>query len=415
MGEERELDVVLYGATGFVGRLTSQYLASKAPEGTRIGLAGRSRPKLESLKAELGPAAAGWPLFVADSGDREALADFVGRTRAVATTVGPYRRYGMPLAQACAEAGTHYADLSGEVLFMRQSIDALNDTAARTGARIVHCCGFDSIPSDLGALLLHEAARSTGGSGQLGETLAAFGPIRGGVSGGTIASLKGQIDEVRSNSDLRRLALDPYALSPDREQDPPARSEPDPMGPRYEPELGAWTAPFIMSMINTRVVRRSNALTGYRYGRNFRYREVMATGRGPLGLIKAAGVAAGLGALVGGLALKPTRILLDRFLPDPGEGPSEKAQREGHFTLTLRSRTPEGQAVTARVAAPTDPGYSATAVMLAESALALALDGESLPDVAGVLTTATAMGTALIERLRRAGHTYEAEVVRAGL
>ena len=407
MGEDRELDVVLYGATGFVGKLTARYLADHTSQGTRIGLAGRSRQKLERLKADLGAASANWPLIAADSGDDAALREMVGRTRALATTVGPYRKHGMPLARACAEAGTHYADLSGEVLFMRASIDAHDELARANGARIVHCCGFDSIPSDLGTLLLHEQALAQGGSGELGQTLAVFGPIKGGVSGGTIASLKGQLDEVRADPQLRRTALDPYALSPDREQDPPPRSEPDPMRPKHEPEFGVWTAPFVMSMINTRVVRRSNAVAGYRYGRGFRYREVMSTGAGPLGAASAAGVAAGIAALFGGLSFKPTRALLDRLLPDPGEGPSEKAQREGRFRLRLRAETAEGGSVAATVGAPTDPGYSATAVMLAESALALALEGDNLPDKTGVLTPATGIGRPLIERLRRAGHTYE--------
>lgn len=407
MGEDRELDIVLFGATGFVGRLTAAYLAGNAPQGVRVGLAARSREKLEKLKGSLGVAAAEWPLLIADSGDEKALSALAARTRAVATTVGPYRRHGMPLARACAEAGTHYADLSGEVLFMRESIDALDGIANASGARIVHCCGFDSIPSDLGVLLLHQAALAGGGSGELERTLAVFGPVKGGVSGGTIASLKGQLDDVRADSKLRRIALDPYALSPARDQDPPARSEPDPMRPRHEPDLGVWTAPFVMSMINTRVVRRSNALAGYRYGSDFRYREVMSTGTGPLGAATAATVSAGTGALFGSLALKPTRKLLDRFLPAPGEGPSEEAQRKGHFRLRLLAETAEGSQIRATVGAPSDPGYSATAVMLAESALALAFDGAELPEAAGVLTPGTGIGVPLIERLRRAGHTYE--------
>lgn len=407
MGEERELDVVVFGATGFVGRLTAAYLARVVPAGVRIGLAGRSRERLEAVRDGLGAPAADWPLLVADSADERTLGEMAGRARAVATTVGPYRDHGMPLARACAEAGTHYADLSGEVLFMRASIDAHDEIARASGARIVHCCGFDSIPSDLGALLLHEEAIAQGGSGELGSTLAVFGPVKGGVSGGTIASLKRQLDEVRADPKLRRIALDPYALSPNRDQDPPPRSEPDPLRPKQEPEFGVWTAPFVMSMINTRVVRRSNALAGYRYGRDFRYREVMSTGSGPLGAVTAAGVTAGIGALFGGLSFKPTRALLDRLLPDPGEGPSERAQREGRFRLRLRAETAAGGAVKATVSAPSDPGYSATAVMLAESALALAFDGKDLPDAAGVLTPATGIGRPLIERLRRAGHTYE--------
>jgi short subunit dehydrogenase-like uncharacterized protein len=407
MGEDRELDVVIYGASGFVGQLTAAYLAGAAPKGTRIALAGRSRDKLERVRSELGAAAADWSILIADSADRAALDEIATRTRAVATTVGPYRRYGMPLAEACAAAGTHYADLTGEVLFIRETIDSLQDVAAGSGARIVHSCGFDSVPSDIGVLLLHEQAKADGGSGGLNEVTAVYGPMRGGFSGGTIASLKGQIDEIKAKPKLRQIALDPYALSPDRSQDPDGKADRDPLRPHKEPEFGVWTAPFVMAFFNTRIVRRSNALAGYAYGHQFRYRELMATGSGPLGAAAAAGVAAGLGGLFGGLSLKPTRLLLDRLLPDPGEGPSPEAQRKGHFTLRLRGRTAEGDRVNATVGAPTDPGYSATAVMLGEAALSLALDGPDLPQAAGVLTPATGIGMRLAERLREAGHTYE--------
>lgn len=407
MGEDRDLDLVVYGATGFVGRLTAEYLARSAPAETRIGLAGRSRQRLEEVRAGLGPAAADWPILIADSGDRDALLAMTGQTRAVATTVGPYRQYGLPLATACAENGTHYADLTGEVLFIRETIKQLHDVASASGARIVHSCGFDSIPSDLGVLLLHEQAREVG-SGRLTDTTAVFGPMKGGVSGGTIASLTGQLDEVKRDPAARRIALDPYALSASRPQS--AGSERDPLRPKHEPSFETWTAPFVMAFFNTRIVRRSNSLGDQPYGPNFRYREVMATGKGPLGALAATGVAAGLGALFGSLSLKPTRLLLDRVLPDPGEGPSEKARREGHFRLRLRAKTEEGQTVEATVAATGDPGYAATAVMLAESGLALALDADRLPDAGGVLTPASGIGTALIDRLRQAGHRYEASL-----
>lgn len=406
MGEDREFDLVIYGASGFVGRLTAAYLAHAAPPEAKIALAGRSRERLESVRAGLTERAAEWPILIADSQDQSALTELAQQTRVVATTVGPYQRYGMPLVTACAEAGTHYADLTGEVLFIRKTIDRLQETARASRARIVHSCGFDSVPSDLGVLLLHQAAKRIG-SGRLTEAIGVYGPLKGGVSGGTIASMKGQIDELRRDTSTRRIVFDPYALSPDRSRDPDGRSERDPIRPRNEPTFGTWTAPFIMAMFNTRVVRRSNALSGYAYGDGFRYREVMATGSGPLGAAVAAGVTTGLGALFAGLGFKPPRMLLDRLLPDPGEGPDEKSRREGHFRVRLRARTEEGQTVQATVAAQGDPGYAATSEMLAESALALAFDGPELPDAAGILTPATGIGMPLIERLRRAGHTYE--------
>ena len=199
----RDLDVVLFGATGFVGKLTAEYLARAAPDGVRIGLAGRSQEKLERVRGELGARAADWPLIVADSHDGAALADLAARTSAVATTVGPYRRYGVALVEACAAAGTHYADLAGETLFMHETIERFDAPARASGARIVHSCGFDSIPSDIGVLVLHEAA------GELTDTTLVVRRIRGGVSGGTLASLKGTVDDVKKDRSLMRVLADP--------------------------------------------------------------------------------------------------------------------------------------------------------------------------------------------------------------
>jgi short subunit dehydrogenase-like uncharacterized protein len=404
---DRDADVVLLGATGFVGRLTAEYLASAAPPGLRVALAGRSRSRLEEVRASLPGAAQEWPLRVADTSDAAAVEGLARSTRVLVTTVGPYRAYGMPVVRACAAAGTHYADLTGEVLFMRESIDACDAPARASGARIVHCCGFDSIPSDLGVLLLHEAAERDG-AGPLEETTLVVRGMKGGASGGTLASLKGTIDEARSSSVARRLLVDPYALSPAREDEPDLERERDAYGVEHDPELGTWLAPFVMATVNTRVVRRSNALAGWRYGRAFRYREVMATGDGLTGRARALAVAGGLGALAGGLALPPTRLILDRVLPSPGEGPSEEARRSGYFKIEVHGRTATGARYRSRVSAQGDPGYQATAVMLGESAVCLALDEERLPARAGVLTPATAMGGALVERLRAAGQTLEA-------
>lgn len=404
---DRDHDVVVFGATGFVGRLTAEYLAGAAPAGTRVALAGRSRRRLEETRAALGPQAADWPLVEADSLDPEAMAALAASTRVVATTVGPYHAYGLPLVQACAAAGTHYADLTGEVLFMRRAIDTAHDAARASGARIVHTCGFDSIPSDLGVLLLHEAARAAG-AGELGDTTYVIGPVRGGVSGGTVASMRGQLDAAKADRAARRVLLDPYGLSPDRAAEPDLGSERDPAGVVHDAELGGWLAPFFMGVVNTRVVRRSNALQGHAYGRHLRYRELMLTGGLPLGPVKAAATAGGMAALVAGLSVPPTRKLLDRVLPDPGEGPGEDARRNGFFRVTVHTTTSEGARLRCRIAAQGDPGYAATAVMLGESALCLALDEDRLPDAAGVLTPATAMGVPLAERLRAAGHRYEA-------
>jgi short subunit dehydrogenase-like uncharacterized protein len=406
MSAARDVDVAVFGATGFVGKLTAEYLAQHAPEGVRVALAGRSEDRLARVRSSLGATAAGWPLVTADSSDPASIAALAERSRVVATTVGPYRRYGLPLVEACAAAGTDYADLTGEVLFMRDTIDRFHAKAEASGARIVHNCGFDSIPSDLGVFLLHQAAEADG-AGELEDTTLVVKAMKGGPSGGTLASLTGQIDEMRAESRLRKVAEDPYALSPDRAAEPDLGRESDLRGPVEDPALGMWLAPFVMAAINTRVVRRSNALRDWAYGRRFRYREAMGMGPGLAGRAKATAVAGGVGALVGGLSFGPTRALLDRVLPAPGEGPSEEARAKGFFKIEVHTRTSSGARYVCRVSAQGDPGYAATAVMLGESALCLALDRDRLPDRAGVLTPATALDGALVDRLRAAGHTFD--------
>lgn len=396
---EREFDVVLFGATSFVGRLTARYLRDASPEGARVALAGRSESRLQEVSSSLG---VDWPLLVADTGDQESLAKLAAATRVLASTVGPYRRYGIPVVEACVRAGTHYADLTGEVVFVRESIDRFHEQARESGARIVHSCGFDSVPSDLGVLLLHEASGA-----ELEQVTLVVRAMRGGASGGTLASIKGVMEDRKRDAALARLIDDPYGLSPDRGAEPDLGPERDLAGIERDQLAGGWVGPFVMAQFNTRIVRRSNALLGWAYGRKLRYREVMGFGGGPLAPALAAGTAVGAGALVVGLQLGPTAALLDRVLPSPGEGPSERARDRGHFNIETHARAADGRRYVCRIAAQGDPGYKATAVMFGESALALAFDGERLPGVSGVLTPATALGVPLVERLRAAGHTYE--------
>jgi len=405
---DREHDIVLFGATSFVGRLTAGYLQEAAPPGVRIALAGRSEQRLASLKESLG--ADGWPVLVADTRDEAALRALARSTRVLATTVGPYRRYGLPVVQACAQAGTHYADLTGETVFMRDSIDRFDALARESGARVVHSCGFDSIPSDIGVLLLHERAVSDGAGG-LEDTELVVRSFRGGVSGGTFASMRGMIEDRRRDPALGRLIDDPYALSPDRAAEPDLGPEKDLAGIERDSLTGGWVGPFVMAQLNTRVVRRSNALLGWAYGRRMRYREVMGFGDGLLSPVLAAGAAAGFGAMLAGMTWGPSEALLSRVMPSPGEGPGERAREHGFFRIETHTRTAAGRRYVCRIAAQGDPGYKATSVMLGQSALALALDGARLPERAGVLTPATALGDALAERLRAAGHTYEVEAL----
>jgi short subunit dehydrogenase-like uncharacterized protein len=407
---DRELDIVVFGATGFAGRLVAGYLAGHAPGGVRVGLAGRSQQRLAEVRAGLGAAASAWPLLVADSADPASVAALARAARVVVTTVGPYRGQGLALVAACAAAGTDYADLTGEVLFIRDSIDRCHDVAAGAGARIVHGCGFDSVPSDLGVLLLHHAARA-GDAGDLHDTTLVVTALRGGISGGTLASMMGQQDEVRASAGRRQVADDPYALSPERAAEPDLGDERDLDRVRYDGELRTWIGPFAMAGINTRVVRRSNALQDWLYGRRFRYREVTGFGASPAAPVLGAAASAALKGLQAGLAFGPSRALLGRLLPVPGQGPGERTRRTGYFRLHIHTRTSGGARYLATIAAQGDPGYAATSVMLGESALCLALDRDRLPDRAGVLTPATAMGAALADRLRSAGHTLATQQV----
>lgn len=390
-----DFDLVVYGATGFTGKLVAQYLAERGgPE--RIALAGRNPDKLAEVAADLGVT---WPMITASADDPASLQAMAESTKAVVTTVGPYMKYGLPLVEACAQAGTHYADLAGEVLFMRESIDGFDAMAKETGARIVHASGFDSIPSDLGVYLLHEAA-----GGELGTTVMAVRWASGGFSGGTVASGIGQMEAARKDARLEKIMADPYALTP-------GSSGPDggdQMWVHYEPSLDSWTGPFIMAMINTRVVRRSNYLSDFAYGRHFQYKEVVATGPGWGGRARATALAAGSTGGMLALGFGPTRAVASRFLPEPGEGPSQEAREKGGFRVEFRSSLPDGRIYGAEVIGKGDPGYAATSRMLAESGLCLATtEGQG-----GVLTPATAMGDALVERLRAAGMTMRAWQVR---
>jgi len=399
---DRDFDVIVFGATGFVGRLVAGYLAHHAPGGLRIGLAGRSEAGLRAVRAQLPEAASGWSLVLAESTDARSLARLANAARVVVSTVGPYRRHGLALVEACAAAGTHYADLAGELLFMRESIDRYDAVAARTGARIVHCCGVDSVPSDLGVLLLHQAAAADG-AGDLEDTTLVVKAFKGRFSGGTLATVKLQLEEVRTKPESRAIVEDPYALSPERAAEPEMSDESDLQWVRHDNDLDVWVGPFIMAGVNTRVVRRSNALQSWAYGRRFRYREVTDFGAGVAGAVRAAATGIGLATFRAGLAYRPTKLLLDRVLPSPGAGPSEKARRLGSLRMELHTRTSGGAHYRVLVAAEGDPGYQVSSLIIGEAALGLAQDQDRLPEAFGVLTPATAMGTLLVARLKAAG------------
>ncbi|MFD4431676.1 saccharopine dehydrogenase family protein [Nocardia sp. NPDC058497] len=405
-----EFDLILFGATGFVGKLTAEYLLTAAPEGAKIALAGRSADKLAAVRAELGPAAANWELVVADSTDPASLAAMAERTKVVVTTVGPYLRYGMPLLGACAAAGTHYADLTGEPLFIHDAIEQFEQTAVDSGAKIVNSCGYDSIPSDLSVYELYRAAVADN-TGELEDTtLVAY--LKGGMSGGTIDSGRAMMEDIAADSARGRILAHPYSLSPDRTMEPDVGRQSDQALARadsIDPSLDGWVTTFIMASHNTKVVRRTNGLLGWAYGKQFRYREVMNAGNSAAAPLVAAGIAGGIvagmasGAVLSRVSLG--RKLLDRILPKPGTGPSEKARLSGWFTMKTFARTSSGARYQATFSGTGDPGYQATAVLLGQSGLCLAFD--ELPPRAGVLTPASAMGETLTDRLREAGMTIE--------
>jgi short subunit dehydrogenase-like uncharacterized protein len=409
---QREFDIIVYGATGFVGKLTADYLARHGGD-ARIALAGRSQEKLLKVRESLGEKASGWELIAADASQPSTLNAMATRTRVVITTVGPYTRYGLPLVAACAAAGTDYADLTGETMFIRDSIDHYHKPAVDTGARIVHSCGFDSIPSDLTVYALNRKVAEDG-EGELGDTSLVVRTLAGGVSGGTLASMLEVLNTASTDPEARRQMIDPYTLSPDRGAEPDLGAQPDVRwrrGAEIAPELsGYWTAAFAMAGPNTRIVRRSNALLDYAYGRKLEYSEVMSTGRTPVAPALAALTTAGNAAVMGlgsRYFHRLPRKLVDRVMPAPGTGPSEQAREKGHYTVETYTTTTTGARYLARMSQQGDPGYKATSVLLGESGLALAFDRDKLADLHGVLTPAAAMGDALLARLPGAGVTLE--------
>ncbi|HET8935544.1 MAG TPA: saccharopine dehydrogenase NADP-binding domain-containing protein [Polyangiales bacterium] len=395
MTNNREYDVILYGATGYTGRLVAVELIKRA-RGARLALAGRNLAKLHQLRDVLGQPAL--PVLAGDSNDASFLTSLARKTAVVCTTVGPYAQYGEALVAACAQTGTDYCDVTGEVPWVRRMIDSYGETAQRSGARLVHCCGFDSIPSDLGVWFLQTQAKLRYGK-PCDRVRGAIIQVDGDPSGGTLASIDLLMQEARKDPAVAEMLVDPYNLNP-----LPERSGPDgqdPALPFRDPDYG-WTAPWIMATANTRVVRRTNAVLGYPYGRDFRYAEFFAAGDGIKGLAVASGITLGLIATVSCLALPPLATITRRFMPKPGAGMNAERLAKGSFTMELVGTQGNAQ-IRVRVSTDRDPLYAATAIMLAESALCLTQDGGRLAAAGGSWTPAAALGTPLVERLNQAG------------
>ncbi len=403
MPQEPSFDLVVFGATSFVGQILTKRLVDRIGVDGDVSwaIAGRNADKLEQVAADTG---ADVERIVADAGDSEAMAALAGSTRVVTSTVGPYALYGSELVAAVAKAGTDYCDLTGEPHWMRAMIDAHQDDAVASGARIVHACGFDSIPSDLGVWFTQQQAIE-----RFGEPCTSIAlrvkATKGGASGGTIASGFNMIEEARKDPGLRKILGNPYALAPKGMRDGP--KQPNVVRPQRDDVSGQWAAPFIMAATNTRVVQRTHALLGRPWSDGFEYDEAMLVGDGPFGFAKATAIAGGTVAFAGMAAFGPTRKLLGTVLPDPGEGPSPAAQEAGFFDLRLYGETADGQTIVTKVTGDRDPGYGSTAKMLAESALAL-LDLPRSDVGGGFWTPATALGDLLIERLiEHAGVTFD--------
>lgn len=397
----KNYDVVLFGATSFVGQILARYLLEEfgCDGELRWAAAGRSKPRLESLRADLGKAAQNLPLLVADAADDDALRKLCRQARVVVTTVGPYALYGEPLVRACVETGTDYCDLTGELQWIRRMIAAYEPRARASGARIVHCCGFDSVPFDLGVHFLQREARARFGR-PCASAKMRVRSMRGGFSGGTYASVMNLVKEAAADPALRRELADPYSLCP-ADYAPKVRQH-NVKFAEYDRDFGSWTAPFVMGALNVRVVQRTNALQRQAYGREFRYDEAVLTGAGVRGQATAAAVSTALAAFMGVGAIGPARRLMSRFLPAPGEGPSPEAQRKGKYDLRFFGRADDGRTLRARVTGDRDPGYSSTARMLGQCAACLV---EDVPrDVpGGFWTPASIFGDLLLPRLQRAG------------
>ena len=394
----RTWDVVLYGATGFAGGFAAKYLANQAPKDLRWAIAGRSEDKLERLKANLGRDDVG--IVVADSSSPDAIGTMAENTAVLISTVGPFALYGTPVVEAAVKHGTHYVDITGETPWVRDLIDQFHDQAAVDGTRIVPMCGYDSIPSDMGAWMVADFIRRTWDE-DTAHIHAAFSIAGGGLNGGTFATL------LNDSPGSRRKMLDVQLLNPSsaRSDDERKRSS-DVRKVKYHEDFERWLCPFIMAVVNTRVVRRSNALFGlekHAYGPAFTYQEWMNAGSRS----KAVATTAGLGGAMMLLSTKPGRALARKLGPKPGQGPSETQIERGFIRTRFVGRSASGRRVDGLMEYPGDAGNKATVLMLVESALALALQLDELPDRGGVLTPAVAFEDVLLQRLRAAGMRWD--------
>ena len=402
-------DLIVFGATSFVGQILTRYLVETIGVNGDVSwaIASRSATKLSSLKDSLGTAASELPVLLADSHDEASLQALCDQTGVIISTVGPYALYGELLIKACAESGTDYTDLTGEAHWIAQMKDKYNQAAKASGARIVNCCGFDSIPSDMGVFAMQQQAQTQFGH-PMPHAKLRVKAMQGGASGGTIASMIEGLKAAKADPALRKKMANPYLLcGSDHQYINRALSV---SRPQFDKDFNCWIAPFVMEAINSRVVLHSNALLDMTYGRDFSYSEGMLTGKGLKGRIGAILSTVGFGLAGVCLYFSPTRALLEKFvLPAPGEGPSPEAQLNGYFDVRVHGRDDQGNQLTVKVTGDRDPGYGSTAKMLGQAGLCLAFDISKEDRAGGFLTPSVAMGNALLTRLEaHSGLTFEA-------
>ena len=401
MKRNKEFDVIIWGASGFTGRLVVAHLFKNyGVNGDLIwAMAGRNKKKLKQVRSEIADNSV--PIIIADSNDEVSLKEMIIRTKVICTTVGPYAIYGSKLVSLCVNQGTDYCDLSGEVQWMRKMIDQYHETAKINGVKIVHTCGFDSIPSDMGVYFIQRELKAQ--IGQLANKIEMrVAGIRGGISGGTYASLTKVMEQAFLNKEVYKVLTNPYGLNPK------GKIEGDDIRDLnsiiYDEVSKSWIGPFVMAGINTKVVRRSNALSGYIYGKDFRYDEATMSGKGLKGRIK--GYLMALPLLI--MTTKPESFLkkiANKILPKPGEGPTKEQREKGFYNLKFYATLKDGSRFLGRVTGDMDPGYGSTSKMLGEAAVCLAKD--NLSNISGFLTPSIAMGDFLLIRLEnRAGLSF---------
>lgn len=403
--KSRKYDVVLWGASGFTGKLVAAYLSRNygVNKNLKWAIAGRNKEKLTNIRSGLDEPEI--PIIIADSKNRESLDEMVIQTKVICSTVGPYALYGSELVASCISNHTDYCDLTGEVQWMRKMIDQYHHSAVKEKVKIVHTCGFDSIPSDMGVFFLQEEANKLFGN-YLSQIKMRLKAAKGGMSGGTYESLKNVMVEASKDKDIYKVLINPYSLNPD--EYPDGLDKPDLRKVKYDEDLDSWISPFIMATINTKVVRRSHALRGLPYGKDFQYDEAVMTGKGMKGRVKSMGMLVMIGALMAGKPGSMMNKAVSFFLPKAGEGPSKEERENGFFNFVIWGRTMEGQEIKGSVKGDMDPGYGSTSKMLGESAVCLALDRDVTPNVYGMLTPSVAMGGVLLERLiQNAGLKFE--------